>query len=206
MPSPYLIPVLVQLRTEFNELNPKRDKGADGWIGDPAHQAEKSDHNPDSKGRVLALDIDSSGPWASPFGAYVQWIVDRERAGITANLEYVIYNHYIASRDSSWHWVKYTGSSDPHVTHAHFSARHDHVNEGNTRSNLLENVDMDEKTIATAVWGAGLGSGDGRETTANMLARVETIQTNLDSALGKLDNILRLVTQPTGGSTGPVAH
>ena len=52
-PSPYLVACLVQLRAEFNAINPRRDKSSDGWIGDVAHQGEVSDHNPDSAGRVL---------------------------------------------------------------------------------------------------------------------------------------------------------
>ena len=61
----YLAPSLVQLRNEINRRWPNRDKTSDGWIGDPAHQATKSDHNPDSKGCVHALDIDKDGidPW-----------------------------------------------------------------------------------------------------------------------------------------------
>jgi hypothetical protein len=36
MPDWFLVPCLVQLRTEFNTLSPNRDKGADGSIGDTA--------------------------------------------------------------------------------------------------------------------------------------------------------------------------
>lgn len=129
-PSPYLVEPLVQLRTEFNAVSPKRDKGADGWIGDAAHQGEVSDHNPDSQGRVLALDIDSTGPWPKSFDSYVQAIVARQKAGFDNRLEYVIWDRHIASRNSHWEWKTYTGSSDPHTGHAHFSARHDHTGQG----------------------------------------------------------------------------
>jgi hypothetical protein len=35
MPTDFLVNCLVELRAEFNTLSPNRDKGADGWIGDP---------------------------------------------------------------------------------------------------------------------------------------------------------------------------
>lgn len=133
-PSPYLVEPLVQLRTEFNSLNPKRDKASDGWIGDVVHQGEVSDHNPDSQGRVLALDIDSTGPWPKSFDSYVQAIVARQKAGFDGRLEYVIWNRHIASRSSKWVWETYTGTSDPHTGHAHFSARHDHTGQGDGSS------------------------------------------------------------------------
>jgi hypothetical protein len=126
MASPYLIPCLAELRAEFNELNPGRDKASDGWIGDAAHQAEKSDHNPDSQGRVLAIDIDATGPWPASFGD----IVESLRGD--ARLEYIIWSRRIASRDQGWKWRPYVDSRgnpmpDPHTSHAHFSARHDHT-------------------------------------------------------------------------------
>jgi hypothetical protein len=128
--DPYLVPCLATLRAEFNALNPKRDKGSDGWIGDEAHQAEHSDHNPDSAGRVLALDIDATGPWpggVTDFNAF-NMMVESLRGD--SRLEYIIWNRRIASRDQGWKWRTYTGTSDPHTGHAHFSARHDHT--GNT--------------------------------------------------------------------------
>jgi hypothetical protein len=121
MTTPYLVPCLVVLRSEFNELSPNRDKGADGWIGDTAHQVHTSDHNPDALGRVLAIDIDSTGPWPKPFDTLVESLRGDDR------LEYIIWNRRIASRDQGWTWRTYTGTADPHTNHAHFSARHDHT-------------------------------------------------------------------------------
>lgn len=62
MPSPYLAPSLARLRTSVNTRWPGRDKRSDGWIGDAAHAARKSDHNPDKvTGVVRALDLDRDG-------------------------------------------------------------------------------------------------------------------------------------------------
>jgi hypothetical protein len=132
MTAPHLVPCLVTLRAEFNAVAPGRDKGADGWIGDPAHQARTSDHNPDAQGRVLAVDIDSTGPWPVSFDDLVEKCRGDDR------LEYIIWNRRIASRDQGWTWRTYTGTSDPHTGHAHFSARHDHTGNNSTASWGLE--------------------------------------------------------------------
>jgi hypothetical protein len=108
MATPYLVPCLVTLRSEFNALSPGRDKGADGWIGDAAHAARTSDHNPDALGRVLAVDIDSTGPWpggVTDFNAF-NMMVESLRGD--DRLEYIIWNRRIASRDQGWTWRRPT--------------------------------------------------------------------------------------------------
>jgi hypothetical protein len=129
--APYLVACLVELRAEFNALDPDRKHASDGWIGDAAHQREHSDHNPDAQGRVLALDVDSSGPWPAPFADIVESIRG------DARLEYVIYNRRIATRSAGWSWRAYDGT-DPHTGHAHFSARHDHFGQNSTSTWNLE--------------------------------------------------------------------
>jgi hypothetical protein len=201
-PTPYLVACLVQLRAEFNAVSPKRDKGADGWIGDAAHRGEVSDHNPDSAGRVLAVDIDSTGPWPQAFDTYVQSIVARQKAGWDGRLEYVIWNRHIASRSSRWAWLTYTGTNDPHTGHAHFSARHDHT--GNTDKSpwgVEDEVTPDDiGRIASAVWAAGFGTGATRETSGQRLghvdavvdelsAKVDALETKVDAILAKLGTI-----------------
>jgi hypothetical protein len=146
MTDPYLVPCLAVLRAEFNALNPKRDKGSDGWIGDTAHQSHTSDHNPDSKGRVLALDIDSTGPWPVPFNTLVESVRG------DARLEYVIWNRRIAERDRGWTWRTYTGTSDPHTGHAHFSARHDHTGNTSTAPWHLEDFVALDTDDVRAIW------------------------------------------------------
>jgi hypothetical protein len=49
------IPVLF---AQINNWRPDRDKRTDGVVGDAAHQARPSDHNPDSRGWVHAMDVD----------------------------------------------------------------------------------------------------------------------------------------------------
>lgn len=48
---------LEQLRIQLNALHPTRSKISDGSIGDAAHSARTSDHNPDAHGVVAAIDI-----------------------------------------------------------------------------------------------------------------------------------------------------
>lgn len=144
-----VVPCLLALRDEFNRINPKRDKGADGTIGDSSHTSASDhtpdedsdvlrDHDADSKNEVHALDIDSTGPWGGrSFNDVILALVARERAEYNhpttrARLKYVIWNRRIASRSNAWNWAPYTGSS-AHTDHAHFSALYTTVTENDTR-------------------------------------------------------------------------
>lgn len=173
-----LIPSLIALRTEFNAVNPTRDKGADGSIGDSAHTSSSDhtpdedsdvlrDHDADSKNEVHALDIDSTGPWPSAgwFDRTVNAIRLEERRrwldpGDKCRLKYVIWNRQIASQGSDFAWVAYSGS-DPHTNHAHFSGRYETVCENDTRpwgvaTQLQEDdvplTDAEIDKIAAKVW------------------------------------------------------
>lgn len=131
-----LVASLVSLRNEFNKLSPSRDHASDGSIGDAAHAAEPSDHNPDESGQgegsdadnideVHALDVDSDLKLGTNRG--MTWatrvIADRHRRGIDKRLHYIIWNRQVASIETGWAWVYYDGSN-PHTEHAHFSARY----------------------------------------------------------------------------------
>lgn len=189
-PAPYLIAALVELRAEFNRLTPNRDKGADGWIGDKAHQQEVSDHNPDSAGRVLAVDIDSTGPWPEAFNTYVERVRDQQRTELP-RLEYIIWNKQICSRHSGWAWLPYSATDDQHTGHAHFSGRHDHVNDKLTNSYNLNGDDEvtpdDIDRITSAVWAAGFGPAGNRETSGTRLAHVDSA---IDTVLDMLSDIV----------------
>ncbi len=124
MASWTLVPCLTSLRHEFNQLAPVRDLASDGSIGDLAHSKTKSDHNPDSRGLVHAIDVDKdlrAPGWTMQKA--VDLIVDRHRRGVDERLTYVIYNRAIWSATHGWRRRVYTGSN-PHDKHAHFSAAH----------------------------------------------------------------------------------
>lgn len=167
-----LVPCLVQLRTELNELNPDRDRTSDGWLGDIPHQRRVSDHNDDEVGavpihdadrkhEVHALDVDADG---LPIGDIVAGIVARCRAGKENRLRYVIWERQIWEASNGWRARAYT-LADPHTGHAHFSASYDTIREADTRPWLKEIellTDADKKFIADAI-DAALASDEGQE-------------------------------------------
>jgi hypothetical protein len=107
----FLAPSLVQLRNEVNARFPGRDRKSDGWIGDADHKKRKSDHNPDAKGCVHAIDVDKDG--INPKLVVSAAIKDPRTA-------YVIFNRKIYSRGSGFRARKYTGKN-PHTEHLHVS-------------------------------------------------------------------------------------
>jgi hypothetical protein len=152
-----LIACLVALRGEFDGAAPRRDKGADGAIGDRNHSSSSDhtpdedsdvlrDHDPDDKNEVHALDVDSDGPWPDGSGREAGGWFDRTIRGIAAReraeylsadtvgrLQNIIWRRQIISRSWGWsEWRPYTGAS-AHLDHAHFSARYLTQTESDTR-------------------------------------------------------------------------
>jgi hypothetical protein len=112
---------LTQLRNQINAQWPNRSKKDDGTIGDARHSASVSDHNPNSRGVVTAMDIThapKSGPSASV-------LAERLRKTRDVRIKYIISNRRIASSlVSPWQWRPYRGSN-PHSQHVHISVRSD---------------------------------------------------------------------------------
>ena len=124
-----LVAAGVKLRDQVNKRFPSRDKASDGWIGDRAHSARKSDHNPDARGWVHALDIDADlVPWSPKLSrraarALADQLVEYARSGAPGSdrLKYVVYDGQIASGTyptSYWTW---RGSGYGHHHHIHVS-------------------------------------------------------------------------------------
>ena len=119
--KPKLCKAGVQLREQFDDCFPDRDRTSDGWIGDSRHSAAKSDHNPDAQGWVRAIDIDRdlSG---KPKPDIMPDVADqlRKLAKRDRRVSYIIFEGRIASRILNYRWRKYTGSNK-HTYHIHIS-------------------------------------------------------------------------------------
>lgn len=107
---------LIKLRDQINEAYPNRAKASDGTIGDAAHAASVSDHNPNADGVVSAMDITNS----PQTGFNVHALADRLRVNRHPDIKYIISNRRIAGAWTNWAWTPYSGSN-PHTLHAHFS-------------------------------------------------------------------------------------
>jgi len=116
---------ITTLRNQINKRWPKRDKRSDGIWGNKDHQARISDHNPDSRGLVHALDIDADLDPKDPGAAQrlANQIVAYAASGIPGanRIKYVVFNDQIASgtyANSMWKW---RGSGYGHMHHIHVS-------------------------------------------------------------------------------------
>lgn len=108
-----LAPSLDRLFTEVDQAWPQRDRATDGWLGDTSHRRRKSEHNPDDRGVVHAVDIDIDGInvprlLKAVIGHPAVW--------------YVIHDGRIWSRTYGWRPRRYTGPN-PHRGHVHISIR-----------------------------------------------------------------------------------
>jgi peptidoglycan hydrolase-like protein with peptidoglycan-binding domain len=113
-----LAPSLVALMAEVDARWPDRDKSSDGSIGDQAHAARPSEHNPDRDsdpmptGYVSAVDItkDSTAQVASLIRALLA----------DPRTWYVIHDGHIWSRTHGFGQRNYAGAN-PHTHHVHVS-------------------------------------------------------------------------------------
>lgn len=110
-----IAPCLVVLRDEVNARWPDRDTASDGFIGDAAHAATPSDHNPNGYGVVCAFDITHD----PAHGCDIAALYDFLRAHPHPDQKYIIANGRIASRQYQWTDRPYT--KDPHTSHIHVS-------------------------------------------------------------------------------------
>lgn len=110
-----LAPSLVRARAVIDARWPEHDRTMDGWIGDAAHQARRSDHNPNERDIVDAIDVDMFGG-STPV----------HRPSVVAGLmvhpatNYVIHDRRIYQRADQFRPRVYNGIN-PHDKHCHCS-------------------------------------------------------------------------------------
>lgn len=96
---------------------PGRDKSSDGTLGDAAHAATKSEHNPDENGVVRARDITHD----PAHGLDARKLAEALIASRDSRILYVISNAQICSSVvSPWTWRPYNGIN-AHRHHMHLS-------------------------------------------------------------------------------------
>jgi hypothetical protein len=118
---------LQQLLSEVNARFPLRDTSTDGWVGDSAHQARPSDHNPNGAGVVCAQDFDEDAKDGPELVGRALWtfLLDRRdrRVGY-AIYEGQMVRDYDKPGIPAWTVAPYTGSNG-HFGHLHLSVDQD---------------------------------------------------------------------------------
>ena len=140
----HLAPALAQLRAEVNKKWPKRSKASDGTIGDPAHSARVSDHNPNGRGSVNAMDITARGIDTGTLIAV---------AKKHPSVRYIIHNRRIMNRDIGNFAARPYRGANPHTQHVHIS-----LYQSATAENRKQSWGLANAKAVTGVSGGGSSS------------------------------------------------
>ena len=181
----HLAPALDQLRAEVNALWPNRSKASDGTIGDAAHSARTSDHNPNARRSVNAIDITASGIDTSK-------LINAAKAH--PSVRYIIHRGRIMNRDIGNFQSRHYGGSNPHNTHVHISIYQSAAAERRTQSWGLANAK-----------GGGTGSSGGGNRYGNPKAKHELGSRTLSlydagTDVADLQRRLKKLSRYTGGT------
>jgi hypothetical protein len=118
---PKLCAAGIQLRNQIDDDYPDRDRKSDGWVADARHLAKgTSDHIPDARGIVRALDIDADlSAHKEEAYAVVEKLRKCAKKG-DKRIKYIIYDGKIMSPILGWKRRAYKGAN-PHRSHFHIS-------------------------------------------------------------------------------------
>lgn len=189
---------LTTVRAELNRVFPDRDKTSDGSIGDQAHQAGVSGHNPDITGRaeyrdgdaldeVRAIDVDadlvpgSSVDWME---RVIQYLVRRARAGGYIPFRYLIYKERIWNRKYGWETRRYTGANKHHK-HAHMSGDYTQKADNWTGSLGLSSLRQPASTTPGGLGSMLVSKGDSNQTVKFW----QHVLANLGFYTGEIDGV-----------------
>lgn len=128
-----VVPNLKEGRDQLDARFPNREHGAEGFVGDLAHQSEASSHNPDETGRPEFSDHDGKDEVRA-------WDADKDLNDPTVTMEQVVQHLLAGARSGKFWWIRYiiykrriwhkrdgfvtrayTGSN-PHDDHAHINS------------------------------------------------------------------------------------
>lgn len=120
---------LKTLKAQFDAAFPGRDRASDGAIGDTAHSARQSDHNPNARGYVCARDFDEDvKPKSKAESERLMRRFGDELAAYAASglpgsdrVKYVVYEDRVASGTYKASWWKFRGKGYGHTHHLHLS-------------------------------------------------------------------------------------
>lgn len=195
-----LAPSLIVLRDQINKAAPGRNKKKDGTIGDAAHAASKSEHNPNEQGIVRAMDITCDPANGVDCGKLAEDIItELDRRGVRG---YVIFNRRIRSTYvSPGKWRAFKG--DPHSEHVHVSVETGY----NSRASWsLPSLDAIEKTVTDP--GQLVVDGDFGAKTFTRLAFVAGVDSyrRESEAWSKIQSWAGLTGRDVDGYPGPVTY
>jgi hypothetical protein len=113
---------------QLDALYPNRDRRSDGSIGDLAHRARRSDHNPDSNGYVWAVDFDNNVAPGVDAWSICQMIAARVKSGQEKRVKYLVSGDprgantdlIFSKKWFVWAWRK-KDSNDHRGHHGHIS-------------------------------------------------------------------------------------
>lgn len=187
----YLNGALTRFRNAVNAAYPTRDTRSDGTIGDPAHQATTSDHNPDPDGSVDAWDMDNNLGTTNDAAEIERLITVFQNH---PSSRYWIYNRVIASRSNGWKREPYTGVS-PHTEHVHWNTR-EAYEESNTPWIIGKDTDMltndDGVVVSRAVhnqeiYRTGVTFGGALNTLPAINAKLDSIIARVDTLTSRVN-------------------
>lgn len=189
-----LAPCLVRLIEEADERKPNRSHASDGSIGDTAHAARASDHNPDG-GFVCAVDLDDDHD-SDELGA--RYLRAHLVASKDPRIKYLIHEGRIwksyASRGyPAWTSQPYTGMN-AHAKHLHVSV-HNTAEARNSRLPWWPTTNEEEDDMplndADKAWIKAQFDAQNTWTRAEIAKAVKSIKTHATTIRDGLAKLIR---------------